>query len=50
MIRSSNGINKAEEMAGRYIEKAIKALKDLPECQAKQDLIRIAHFVGNRTY
>jgi heptaprenyl diphosphate synthase len=50
MIRSSNGITKAEEMAVRYIEKAITALKDLPECQAKQDLIRIAHFVGNRTY
>jgi heptaprenyl diphosphate synthase len=50
MIRSSNGIIKAEEMAARYIEKAITALKDLPECQAKQDLIRIAHFVGNRTY
>jgi heptaprenyl diphosphate synthase len=50
MIRSSNGITKAEEIAERYIEKAITALKDLPECQAKQDLIRIAHFVGNRTY
>jgi heptaprenyl diphosphate synthase len=50
MIRSSNGIIKAEEIAARYIEKAIKALQDLPECQAKQDLIRIAHFVGNRTY
>jgi heptaprenyl diphosphate synthase len=50
MIRSSNGITKAEEMATRYIEKAITALKDLPDLQAKQDLIRIAHFVGNRSY
>jgi heptaprenyl diphosphate synthase len=50
LIRSSKGIAKAEEMATRYIEKAIAALKDLPDLQAKQDLIRIAHFVGNRSY
>ncbi|QGQ96871.1 heptaprenyl diphosphate synthase [Paenibacillus psychroresistens] len=50
MIRGSNGIVKAEAMAARYIEKAIVALKDLPDLQAKKDLIRIAHFVGNRSY
>jgi heptaprenyl diphosphate synthase len=50
LIRSSNGIVKAEEMATRYIGKAIKSLNDLPDLQAKQDLIRIAHFVGNRSY
>ena len=33
-------------MAARYIEKAIAALQDLPDLQAKKDLIRIAHFVG----
>jgi heptaprenyl diphosphate synthase len=50
LIRGSKGILKAEEMAARYIEKAIQAIKDLPDAQAKQDLIRIAHFVGNRSY
>jgi heptaprenyl diphosphate synthase len=50
LIRSSNGITRAEEMAERYIGKAIGVLKDLPDLQAKQDLIRIAHFVGNRSY
>jgi heptaprenyl diphosphate synthase len=37
-------------MVTRYINKAIAALHDLPDLQAKQDLIRIAHFVGNRSY
>jgi heptaprenyl diphosphate synthase len=50
LIRGSNGLIKAEEMATRYIEKAIAALNDLPDLQAKHDLIRIAHFVGNRSY
>jgi heptaprenyl diphosphate synthase len=50
LIRGSKGIIKAEEMATRYIEKAIQAIEDLPDVQAKQDLIRIAHFVGNRSY
>lgn len=50
LVRSSRGIVKSEEMAARYIEKAIAALQDLPDLQAKKDLIRIAHFVGNRTY
>ncbi|MEX2460820.1 MAG: polyprenyl synthetase family protein [Paenibacillaceae bacterium] len=50
MIRNSKGIAKAEDMAARYIEKAIAALKELPDAQAKQDLIRIAYFVGNRSH
>ncbi|MDB5053826.1 MAG: heptaprenyl diphosphate synthase [Bacilli bacterium] len=50
MIRDSRGIARAEAMAARYIEKAIAALTDLPDIQAKQDLVRIAHFVGNRSY
>jgi heptaprenyl diphosphate synthase len=50
LIRNSNGIAKAEALANRYIEKAITSLKDLPDSQAKQDLVRIAHFVGNRSY
>jgi heptaprenyl diphosphate synthase len=50
LIRNSKGISKAEDMAERYIEKAVSALQGLPDLQAKQDLIRIAHFVGNRSY
>jgi heptaprenyl diphosphate synthase len=50
LVRGSSGIDLAEGLAVRYIEKAIAALQDLPDMQAKQDLIRIAHFVGSRSY
>ncbi|MBE1445962.1 heptaprenyl diphosphate synthase component II [Paenibacillus sp. OAS669] len=50
MIRNSRGIKQAEQMANRYIDKAIMQLKDLPDIQAKKDLIGVAHFIGNRSY
>ena len=50
MIRNSNGIKQAEQLANRYIDKAIAQLKELPDIQAKKDLIGVAHFIGNRSY
>jgi heptaprenyl diphosphate synthase len=50
LVRASSGIGRAEDLAARYIEKAIRALEGLPEIKAKQDLVRIAHFIGSRTY
>ncbi|CAG7641186.1 heptaprenyl diphosphate synthase component II [Paenibacillus allorhizosphaerae] len=50
MIRRSEGIARAEELASKYIDKAIAALEPLPDIQAKKDLISIAHFIGNRSY
>ncbi|WP_438445605.1 polyprenyl synthetase family protein [Gorillibacterium sp. sgz5001074] len=50
LIRGSVGLKRAEELAERYIEKAIRTLDGLPNIRAKDDLIRIAHFVGNRSY
>jgi len=50
MIRGSVGIRRAEQLAGRYIDKAIKVLHELPDIQAKKDLIGVAHFIGNRSY
>ncbi|MCZ8512942.1 polyprenyl synthetase family protein [Paenibacillus filicis] len=50
MIRTSDGIRCAEELASKYIDKAIRALDKLPDIQAKKDLISVAHFVGNRSY
>lgn len=50
IIRKSIGIARSEQLVTRYIEKAIHSLTGLPDLQAKQDLARIAHFVGNRTY
>jgi heptaprenyl diphosphate synthase len=49
-VRSSAGIGRAEQLAERYIEKAIQALEGLPDIKAKTDLVRIAHFIGSRTY
>ncbi|WNQ09284.1 heptaprenyl diphosphate synthase component II [Paenibacillus aurantius] len=49
-IRRSGGVKRAEDLASRYIDRAIEALDGLPARQAKKDLIRIAHFVGNRSY
>lgn len=50
MVRTSSGLAQAERLAERYIEKAIGSLNPLPACKAKDDLTRIAHFVGNRSY
>ncbi|MFE5317175.1 heptaprenyl diphosphate synthase component II [Paenibacillus sp. NPDC056579] len=50
LIRGSAGIKQAEELANRYIDKAISVLQGLPDIQAKKDLIGVAHFIGNRSY
>jgi heptaprenyl diphosphate synthase len=50
IVRNSEGLKKAEELAERYIKKAIEILETLPGVRAKDDLTRIAHFVGNRSY
>lgn len=50
VIRTSGAVAKAEELASRYIDKAIGALDSLPDIRAKQDLVRVAQFVGNRSY
>lgn len=49
MVRDSGCIEQSERLAARYIEKAIRSLDGLPDIQAKKDLVRIAHFVANRT-
>ncbi|MBM7564490.1 polyprenyl synthetase family protein [Paenibacillus sacheonensis] len=50
IIRKSAGIGIAEEMATRYIDKAIAALGDLPNIPAKKNLTDIAHFIAKRNY
>jgi heptaprenyl diphosphate synthase len=50
MIRDSDGITRSEQLAAKYIDKAISALEGLPALPARKDLVSIAHFVGNRTY
>ncbi|WP_138492959.1 polyprenyl synthetase family protein [Paenibacillus pinistramenti] len=50
MIRQSSGVRTAEELADRFIHKALDALSRLPEIKAKKNLQDIAHFVNRRTY
>lgn len=49
-IRNSTGSQLAEEMANRYISKALAVLDELPSIPAKKNLVDIAHFVGKRNY
>ncbi|QJD82421.1 heptaprenyl diphosphate synthase component II [Cohnella herbarum] len=50
LVRSSRGIKPAEDLADRYIEKALKALESLPDIPAKRNLADIARFVAKRSY
>lgn len=49
MVRNSKGMARSEELANRYIAKAIRALDEFPDTQAKKDLVGIARFVGERS-
>ncbi|MBP1999539.1 heptaprenyl diphosphate synthase [Paenibacillus shirakamiensis] len=50
MILGSDGIQKAEQLADRYIEKALAALHHLKDNKAKKHLQEIAYFVNRRAY
>lgn len=50
LIRESKGGNLADEMANRYIQKALRAIEGLQDIAAKKNLIDIAHFVNKRNY
>jgi heptaprenyl diphosphate synthase len=50
MIRPHHGLKRAEQLAARFIDKAVSALNGLPDIAAKKNLADIAYFVGNRTF
>lgn len=50
LIRGSRGIEQSEQLAERYIQKALAALEGLPDIPAKKSLRDIAHFVNKRNY
>jgi len=50
LVRSSKGIALAEQMADRYVAKALKALEQLPDITAKRNLADIARFIAKRSY
>ncbi len=49
-IKDSGGIDKANALSKKYIQKAIASLDQLPDIQAKYDLTDIAHFIRDRSY
>lgn len=50
LILSGDGISRAEELASRYIAKALEALEQLPGNRTKRNLRDIAFFVTGRAY
>jgi heptaprenyl diphosphate synthase len=50
LILSGDGIARAEELASRYIAKALEALDQLPGNRTKRNLRDIAFFVTGRAY
>lgn len=50
LIKGSRGIARSEELAERYIVKAIAALEQLPPIPARKNLADIARFIAKRNY
>ncbi|MDF9840322.1 MULTISPECIES: polyprenyl synthetase family protein [unclassified Paenibacillus] len=50
LILSGDGITRAEELASRYIDKALVALEQLPVNKTRRNLRDIAYFVTGRAY
>ncbi|MFD2672896.1 heptaprenyl diphosphate synthase component II [Marinicrinis sediminis] len=50
LLNQTDGVERAEALSSRYIQKAISALDPLPARKAKKNLIDIAYFVGNRSH
>lgn len=50
IIKSSDGIRRAEQLADRYVQKALSALEQLPTNKATKNLREIAYFVNKRAY
>ncbi|MFD2612018.1 heptaprenyl diphosphate synthase component II [Paenibacillus gansuensis] len=50
LIRGSKGVDRADAMAAKYIEKAIAALDILPDNKTRKNFKDIAHFIGKRLH
>jgi heptaprenyl diphosphate synthase len=50
IIRQSEGIAYAQQIARRYLDKAMAVLEELPDGEAKESFRLIAEFIGGRTY
>lgn len=49
-IKASDAIEKSNQIAERYLQKAFETLEKLPSCEAKMTLMNIAKFLGKRKY
>ncbi|HZG57463.1 polyprenyl synthetase family protein [Paenibacillus sp.] len=50
LVRGHPGLKEADALSHRYIDKAIAALRALPDVPAKRDFIAIAKFIADRSY
>lgn len=50
LIRGSRGIEEADRLAVRYVEKAVGLLDGLPDIPARRTLHDLARFIGRRNY
>jgi len=50
LIRKTNAKDKALRMAREYAFQAVKALEKLPQCNAKEKLIKLANFIIERQF
>lgn len=50
LVKDSGGIEQAQELADKYLEKAEEALKKLPAIKERETLYEISKFIANRTY
>lgn len=50
LVRTSPGMKEADLLAHRYVEKAIRSLRSLPDIPAKKDFTAMAEFFADRSY
>ncbi len=50
LVRKSPAMKQSEQLATRYIDKALSALHTLPAIPAKRSLIEVSRFIANRSY
>jgi all-trans-nonaprenyl-diphosphate synthase len=50
LIRDSQGLDRARQLANDHIDRAIAHLQDLPPSACRQTLVDLARYIVNRTY
>lgn len=50
LIKSSGGVQRAQELSNQYLEKAYKVLDHLPKMRARESMREIANYIGRRKY